>query len=172
MAAVFLGWRGGAENRDHVVGDVRRRRPYLGAVDQKTTVGLGRLGLGREQIGAGIRLAHADRKTDFAAADARQDVHLDVLGRVFQQHRAALPVGDKETPRRRIGDAHFLGHHIALEEATFVAAIFLRPGHAEPAAFADPARKFRRVGVFAIGLVRIEGACGDFVCKERAHFLA
>ena len=172
MAAVLLGRRRGAEDRDHVVGDVRRRGPDLGAVDQKAAVGLGRLGLGREQVGAGIRLAHADRKADFAAADARQDVHLDVLGRVFQQHRAALPVGDEEAPCRRVGDAHFLGHHIAFEKGTFVPAIFLRPGHAEPAARADPAGKFRRVGVFAVGLVRIERAGGDFLGEERAHFLA
>ncbi len=53
-----------------------------------------------------------------------------------------------------------------------MAAIFLRPGHAEPAALADPAGKFRRVGVLAVGLVRIEGAGGDFVGEELAHFLA
>ena len=53
-----------------------------------------------------------------------------------------------------------------------MAAVFFRPGHAEPAAFADPAGKFRRVGVFAIGLVRIEGAGGDFVGEEGANLLA
>jgi hypothetical protein len=46
----------------------------------------------------------------------RQDVHLDVLGGVFQKHRAALPVGDEEPAHRGVGDAHFLGHHIALEK--------------------------------------------------------
>src|SRR5216683_7222947 len=81
-------------------------------------------------------------------------------------------VGHEETPRRRVRNAHLLGHHVALEEAAFVTAIFLRPGHAEPAALADPAGKFRRVGVFAIGLVRIEGARGDFVGEEGTHFLA
>jgi hypothetical protein len=53
-----------------------------------------------------------------------------------------------------------------------VAAIFLRPGHAEPAALANSAGKFRRVGVLAVGLVRIEGAGSDFVCEEFSHFLA
>src|SRR5204863_2475840 len=105
-------------------------------------VGLGRARLRRKQIGAGIWLAHADRETYFAAADARQDIHLDVLGRVFQKHRATLAVGDEEASRRRIGDAHFLGHDITLEERALVAAIFLRPGHAEPAARADFAGKF------------------------------
>ena len=149
-----------------------RGGPDLGAVDQIAAVGLGRAGLRREQIGAGIRLAHPDRKTHLAAADARQDVHLDILGRVFQQHRAALAVGDEEAPRRRVRHAHFLGHDIALEERALVAAIFLRPGHAEPAARADLAGKFRHVGVFAVRLVRIEGAGGDFFRKEGADFLA
>src|SRR5258708_5635732 len=116
-----------------VVGDMRRRGPDLGAVDEPAAVGPGRLGLGREQVGAGIRLAHADRKTNLAAADARQDVHLDVLGGVFQKHRAALPVGHEEAPRRHVGNAHLLGHHIALEKAPLMAAIFPGPGHAEPA---------------------------------------
>ncbi len=172
VAAVLLGRRRGAEDRDHVVGDMGRGGPDLGAVDQIAAVGLGRAGLRREQVGAGVRLAHADRETDLAAADARQDVHLDVLGRVFQQHRAALAVGDEEAPRRRVGDAHFLGHHIALEERALVAAMLLRPGHAEPAARADLAGEFRRVGVFAVRLVRVEGAGGDFLGEEGAHFLA
>src|SRR5947199_884381 len=130
-----------------------RGRPDLGAVDQIAAVGLGRARLRRKQIGAGIRLAHADRETYFAAADARQDIHLDVLGRVFQKHRATLAVGDEEAPRRRIGDAHFLGHDVTLEERALVAAIFLRPGHAEPAAPAYFAGTFRSVGIFAVRLV-------------------
>ena len=149
-----------------------RGGPDLGAVDQIAAVGLGRAGFRREQVGAGIRLAHADRETYFAAADAREDVHLDVLGRVFQKHRAALAVGDEEAPRRRVGHAHFLGHNVTFEERTLVAAIFLRPGHAEPAAGADLSGKFRHVGVFAVRLVRIESAGGDFFRKEGAHFLA
>ena len=87
----------------------------LRAVDAPAAVGLGRLGLGREQVGAGTRLAHADDEAQFAAADARQDVFLDVLGRVFQQDRSALPVGDEMKMRRRVGDAEFLGHHIAFQ---------------------------------------------------------
>ena len=172
VTAVFLGGRRGAEDRDHVVGDMRRRGPDLGAVDQPAAVGLGGLGLCREQVGAGIRLAHADGKADFAAADARQDVRLDALGGVFQQHRAALPVGDEEAPRRRVGDAHFLGHHVALEERALMAAILLRPGHADPAALADPSGKLLGVGVFAVGLERVEGAGRDLVGEKRAHFLA
>jgi len=129
-------------------------------------------GLRREQIRAGVRLAHANGKADLTAADARQDVHLDVLGRVFQQDRAALAIGDEEAAGRRIGDAHLLGHDVAFEERALVAAIFLRPGHAEPAAGADLARELRHVGVLAVGLERREGAGGDFLGEEGAHLLA
>ena len=172
VAAVLLGWRRGAEDRDHVVGDMRRRGPDLGAVDEVAAVGPGGARLCREQVGAGIRLAHADGKAQLAFADARQDIHLDMLGRIFQQDRAALAVGDEEAPRRRVRNAHFLGDHIALEEGAFLAAILLRPGHAEPAFGSDAAGEFRRIGVFAVGLVRVEGAGGDFLGQERAHFLA
>ena len=80
VAAVLLRRRRGAEQADHVVGLVRVAGPDLGAVDEKAAVGLGRLGLGREQVGAGARLAHADGEAHLAAADARQDVGLDALG--------------------------------------------------------------------------------------------
>src|ERR1700722_4141196 len=50
-------------------------------------------------------------------------------GAFFQQYRPALPALDEEAPGRRVGDAHFLGHHIAFEKAAFMAAIFFRPGH-------------------------------------------
>ncbi|MGY2914950.1 hypothetical protein ACVWYP_000580 [Bradyrhizobium sp. USDA 3262] len=126
----------------------------------------------REQVGAGVRLAHSDGEADLAAADPRQDVHLDVLGGVFQQHRPALAVGDEEAPGRRVRHPHLLSDHIALEERTFLAAIFLRPGHAEPALGADAAGEFRRVIVLAVRRVGIESAGGDFLGEEGAHLLA
>ena len=114
----------------------------LRAVDQPAAVGLRRLGLRGEQVGARARLAHADREAQFAAADARQNVLLDVLGRVFQQDRPALPVGDEMQPHRRVGDAEFLGDDVAFEEAALMPAVFLRPGHADPAFGADAPAEF------------------------------
>src|SRR6201999_1127642 len=107
-----------------------------------------------------------------ALADARQDVLFDVLGRVFQQHRPALAVGDEEATGRRVGHPHLLGDDIALEEAALVAAIFLRPGHADPAALADLARKRGHVGVLAAWLERREGTGGNLLREEGAHLLA
>src|SRR5580704_13884417 len=148
---------------------MRRRGPDLGAVDEIAAIGLGRARFRREQIGAGVRLAHADGKADLAAADARQDVHLDVLGRIFEQDRAALAVGDEEAAGRRVGDAHFFRHDVAFQERALVAAILLRPGHADPAALTDLARERRHVGVLAVRLERRESAGGDFLREEGAY---
>src|SRR6185437_11068981 len=86
--------------------------------------------------------------------------------------RAALAVGDEEAAGRRIGDAHFFGDDVALQERAFMAAILLRPGHADPAALADLARECRHVGVLAVGLERREGAGGDLFGEEGAYFFA
>ena len=53
-----------------------------------------------------------------------------------------------------------------------MAAIFLRPGHAEPALGADFTGKSRRVGILAIGLERVEGSGRDLLGEEGADFLA
>src|SRR5579883_441510 len=53
-----------------------------------------------------------------------------------------------------------------------MAAIFLWPGHADPAALAHPTGKFPRVVVFPVGLMRSEGAGSNFLGKEGAHLFA
>src|ERR1051326_4976293 len=53
-----------------------------------------------------------------------------------------------------------------------MAAIFLRPGHADPAAFADPLGKAGNVVVAALRAVRIEGALCDLLGEKGADFLA
>ena len=114
MAAVLFGRRRGAEEREHVVGDLRAGRPDLAAVDAPAALGFGRLGLGREQVGARARLTHADRRNTIRRGKCAAEIILDVLGRVFEQDRAALTVGDKMQVRRRIGNAKFFGDHVTL----------------------------------------------------------
>src|SRR5258708_33529525 len=67
------------------------------------------------------------------------------------------PLCRSATKNRRVGalaTPHFLGHDIALEEGTLVAPIFLRPGHAVPAAFSSPPAELRRGGVISILLTQ------------------
>ena len=162
--------RRGAEQADQVVRLMRVAGPDLGAVDQPAALGLGGLGLGGEQVGAGVGLAHADGEAHLALADARQDLVLDALAAVADDHRPALPVGDEVQPHRRVGDAELLGDDEALEEAPLVPAVFLGPGHADPALGADLAAELLAVGVGAA--VRIEGAGLDLLGEEGAHLLA
>ena len=172
MPPVVLGGRRCTEQRDHVVGDVRVAGPYFCAVDQPPAVRFRRLGFGGEQVRTRARLAHADRKAHFAGADARQHVHLHVLGRVLHQDRATLPVGDEVEAHRRIGDPEFLGHHVAFEEIAFAPAVFLWPGHADPALGADAAAELLRMRVAVTGTVRIERTTRHLVGEERAHLVA
>ena len=170
VAAVLFGGRRGAEQAEHVIGDMGVAGPDLRAVDAPAAVGLGRLGLGGEQVGTGARLAHADDEAQFAAADAGQDVLLDVLGRVFEQDRAALPVGDEVQAHRRVGDAEFFGDDVTLEKIALLAAVFFRPGHADPAFGADPLAERAIVVVAMAGPIRDEGAGGHFLGEKGAHF--
>ena len=146
--------------------------PDLGTVDAPAAVGLGRLGLGREQVGAGPGLAHADDEAQFTAADARQNILLDVLGRVFEQDRAALAVGDEVDTHRRVGDAEFLGDHVAFQVSAFMSAVALRPGHADPALGADAPAEGAAVGIAILRLMRIEGTGRALLRQERAHLRA
>ena len=64
----------------------------------------------------------------------------------LRMHRPALPVGDEVQAHRRVGDAELLGDDVALEEAALAAAVFLGPGHADPALGADLAAELLAVG--------------------------
>src|SRR5207302_2823385 len=102
----------------------------------------------------------------------RQDVGLDVLGRVFEEDRPALTVGDEVQPYRRIGDAEFFGEHIALEIAALLPAVFLRPGHADPALGTDPTAELGILPFAVPDAARIEGAGRDLRGNEGAHLRA
>ena len=79
---------------DRVVIAVRERRPNFLSVDLPAALDLRCARAHRSEIGARIRLAHADREEDLAAHDARQEGRPLRLGAEAQQQRPALPVGD------------------------------------------------------------------------------
>src|SRR5215467_5947620 len=108
---------------------MRARRPDLAAIDAPTAINFGRLGLRGKQVGTRAGFAHADCKAQFAAANAWQDIFLDVLRRVFQQDRSALPVGDEMEVCRRVGHAEFFGYYIPFQLTALVPAILLGPSH-------------------------------------------
>src|SRR5262249_22703898 len=87
---------------------------------------------------------------------------------------AALAVGGEIHSGRRVGDAEFLRQHVALEETALAAAIFLRPGHADPALGADTLGKILGLRAFLSSprIVRIERALGDLLGEKRARLAA
>ena len=172
VPAVLPGRRRGAEQPDHIVGDMRIAGPNLCAVDQPSAIRLRRFGFRCEQIGASARLAHPDDEADLATANAGQDVHFDVLGRVFEQDRAALAIGDEVQTHRGVCHPEFLGHHMPLEEASLVPAIFFRPGHADPPLGADAAAERVIVRVAMAGPVGIERAGRHLPRNESPHLPA
>jgi hypothetical protein len=171
VAAVVGGRRRSAEEPQHVVGLVGVAGPDLGAVDDKAVARGNRTSFSREEVRARAGLAHADAEAQLAVADARQEVGLDVLGRVPQEHRAALAVGDEVQPHRGIGGEEFLGDDVALEMAAAAAAVFLRPGHPDPAFRADLAAELSVVGLAPPVLPGLERAGGALGGEELADFL-
>ena len=133
VAPVLPGGGGGSKDADHVVCEVGRAGPHLAAREAPTVaVRDGLRGRG-EEIAARARFAHADGKRAFAGAYPRQDVPLDVFGRVLEQHRTALPVGGEVGCQRSAGEQKLLVDDETLKMAPLVSAIDPGPSHADPA---------------------------------------
>ena len=125
--------------QDGVVGAMGVRGPQLAAVDPVAAIDLHRPGAGAGEVGAGVRLAHADAEGQFAGGDFRAEELLLLLGAEAQDIGTALAVAGVVGGQRRAGGEHFLDQHVAFEGAAFVAAILFRPRHADPAALAHRA---------------------------------
>ncbi len=172
VPAVLLGRLRGAEERDQVVGPMRIGGPDLGAVDQVAAVDFRCTRPRRKQIRARIGLAHADAEAALATADARQDIHLDILARILDQRRPRLAVGREEDARRRIGHAKLFRHNVALEEGALLPAVFLGPGQSDPTLLADLARKLVVEGLVATDRIGVPRACRNLGLDECADLLA
>ncbi|MCY1431249.1 hypothetical protein D9M71_472130 [compost metagenome] len=152
--AVLLVARGGAQQGDHVVVALGAGGPDLLAGDAPAAVDLLGAGAHGGEVGADVRLAHADAAVDLAAGDAGADLRRQVVRRELHQQRAALAFGDPVGIHRRARGQQFFQHHVALQGAALMAAVAFRPGHAEPAAFAQLAAEG------FVGAVPVLGALG------------
>ena len=101
------------------------------------------------------------READFAAGDARQDLLFHLFRAVLEDHGAALAVGDEVRPGRRGDGAELLGDDVAVEVAALVAAVLLRPRHADPALGADA------LGELAVVDFGLETELRDRSCRLR-----
>ena len=134
--------RTGTAEQDHILRQMGKAGPHLGAVDEIAALNLHRPRAYRGEVGPDIGLAHADTNISLAGRDLGQDFLL-LVRTDPQDQRSGLPVGDPVQADRCAGGEHFLQHDIAFERGTFVAAVLLRPGHADPAAPAHGAGESR-----------------------------
>ena len=139
---VLLVERAGAHERDHQLAVLRVAGPDLLAVDAPAAV---RQFLGarahRRQVRSGAGLRHADATQDLAARHAGQIVPALLLRAIAQQVRSRLAIRDPMRADRRTGREQLFEQHVAFERAALVAAVTLRPHHADPAARAELARE-------------------------------
>src|SRR3990172_6075573 len=131
----------GAEERDRVVRDVRVARPDLGAVDAVAAFDALGPRADRGKVRARVGLAHPDGEGQLALRDPRQEALALLFRAEAQQQRPALPVGDPVRGGRRAGGQRLLEDDVALERAPLVAAVLLRPRHADEAGLAQLARE-------------------------------
>ena len=122
----------GAGQQDHVVSDMGHRGPHLRSVDHPFVAVLDRLGGGRGDVGAGLRLGVAERCECLSVEQRRHDRLLEMVAAVFHQDRCG---DDRDAHRvdRRPGELHFFVEHDRLERSATTTAELFRDGAGEPA---------------------------------------
>src|SRR5690606_1096636 len=130
--------------RDHVMTEMGAARPDLAAVHDPAAVDFLRCRAKRREVGAGIRLAHADSEIALAPGDPRQDLLALLLGSEAEQQGAALPI---RAPVHRAGctcGQQSLRPDMAIKCGALVPAVLFRPHHAEPSARTELAAELGR----------------------------
>ena len=136
--------RGRTTQHDDPVVLVGRCRPDLATVEHPPVTVTNGLRRDRRQITATVGLAHADAERQLAAADAREEALLLLLGAELGEHRARLPVGHPMMPDRGAPAQQLLDDDEAVDRRAIVAPVLLGQGHAQPA---TPAELARELGV-------------------------
>ena len=162
----------GPDQRDHGVREVRAGGPDLGPIEQPATLDLPGRGCHRGEVGARVRFAHPDREVELAARDARQESLPQFLAAVAEEERAGLPVGNPVGGHGGPGRQQLLDHDMALERTPLAAPVASGPGHAEPAALAQPAAEGGVGATQPRVAARHKAARGEFVAQEAADLSA
>jgi hypothetical protein len=125
----------GSAQRDHEVGAHRVARPHLDARHPPAVPVAHTPSANRREVASGVRLAHADAKTQLAPADWRQQPLLLFLSAITQQHLGDLPVGHPVMPNRGTPAQQLLHDYKAVDGRGVAAAIARWHRHADPTTF-------------------------------------
>ncbi len=115
-------------------------------------------------IGAGLRLGHADRQQAVATRHRRQDAPFDDSGRIGGNHPGLHPDLAEDCHRRRVADlGDLFEDEGGVKDGQAKPAIFLRHSHAEHPELGEPAQvlpgkgavhpAWRTLAEFALGQV-------------------
>src|SRR5690606_4141361 len=115
--------------------------PERGSVQQPTAIHLHRPAPGRGQVGARVRLTHANTKKGFAPADRRNMALLLRLCTVAQDQRPALTVSSPVSQHWRPESEQLFNQHITREGVFTLPTVFCRPCHTYPSAFSELSRE-------------------------------
>src|SRR5579859_5134527 len=121
-------------------------RPDLAAIDHPAPVAFHGAGAHRREIGAAVRLAHADAEGTLTLADARKDQVFRSFAAVSQNLRAGLPIRDPMREAGSSGGEHLLRDDIAHEAGKGLTAILLGPGDTYESSSANTAAELRVEG--------------------------
>ena len=125
----------GARAHPVPVREVRGGGPALLAVEPPAALHLRGAQLHVRGVGAGLRLAVADRELDLAAHDLRQELALELLV-AAADHRLADDADALARLRRAVARER-LGQDEVVDARQLAPAVLLRPRHAEPAALGE-----------------------------------
>jgi hypothetical protein len=118
----------------------------------------------------GVRLAHADAKTQLPPADSRQQPPLLFLGAITQQHGGDLPVGDPVMANRGAPAQQLFDDDKAVDRGGVATAIARRNRHADPATLSQH-RGERPIDLSAHTEAGLECPPGQRLGQECANLL-
>src|SRR4029077_8966971 len=146
--------------------------PGLLSVDLPAAIGkpLGP-GAHRSEVGAGVRLAHADTAISFTSCHAGEVLAALRLGAQLAQRRPGLAVGDPVRAHRSADREQFLQQHVALDTAALLASVAFGPSQAYPPLGAELAREFAVVHGPGVGFL-LGGPVGQLAPQELADLAA
>ena len=107
--------------------------PDLAAIEYPATVSFNRCRADRGEVRTTVRFTHTDGEETFSRDNLWQELLFLLFCAELEHQWSTLSISNPVTAHRCTCGQQFFSDHIALKEAATTAAVFLWPGHADPA---------------------------------------